>query len=109
MLISTHHILVAHKNAFLWDAYHPLVDCIPACTAQGGLHRGVSGRGGVYLGVSDQGCLPRGVCLWSVGGGCILGCSNGADIPPGTRGRNPPCGQTDTCETITFINFVCGW
>ena len=21
----------------------------------------------------------------------------------------PPCGQTDTCENITFTNFVCGW
>ena len=22
--------------------------------------------------------------------------------------RTPPCGQTDTCENITFANFVCG-
>ena len=28
-------------NAFQWDAYRPLVDRIPACTAQGG----VSGQG----------------------------------------------------------------
>ena len=30
--------LIRHrnKNAFQWDAYHPLVDHIPACTAQGG-------------------------------------------------------------------------
>ena len=27
--------------------------------------------------------------------------------PPGQRPR-PPCGQTDTCENITFANFVCG-
>ena len=28
--------------------------------------------------------------------------------PPGQIPR-PPCRQTDTCENITFANFVCGW
>ena len=23
-------------------------------------------------------------------------------------GQRPPCGQTDTCENISFANFVCG-
>ena len=29
------------------------------------------------------------------------------DAPP-TETETFPCGQTDTCENITFINFVCG-
>ena len=28
--------------------------------------------------------------------------------PPGPGPGHPPCGQTDTCENITFANFVCG-
>ena len=60
----------------------PPVDRIPACTAQGG--------GGV-----SQHALGRGV---SAQGVCIPAC-NGADTPRG---------QTDTCENITFANFVCG-
>ena len=30
-----------YKNAFQWDAYRRLVECIPACTAQGGVCPGV--------------------------------------------------------------------
>ena len=58
--------------------------------------RGVSVQDGrVGPGVSSQGGLQRGVCL-----GCV------ADTPrPET---DTPCGQTDTCENITFANFVCG-
>ena len=40
-----------NKNAFQWDAYRPLVDRIPACTAQKGVStQGVSAQGGVYPG-----------------------------------------------------------
>ena len=55
-----------NKNAFQWDAYHPLVDRIPACTGWGecvsqhSLGRGCAG-GAVCLGVSAWKCLPRGV------------------------------------------------
>ena len=49
------------------------------------------------------GCLPlvpgEGVSASGHGGKCIPAC-NGADTPP--------CGQTDTCENITFANFVFG-
>ena len=43
-----------NKYAFQWDAYRPLVDRIPACTAQGGIcpRGGGAARGG--------GCLPKG-------------------------------------------------
>ena len=34
-----------NKNAFQWDAYRPLVDRIPACTAERG--GSASGPGGV--------------------------------------------------------------
>ena len=51
-----------NKNAFQWDAYCPLVDCIPACTVQGVSTQGVSARG-----VSTQGdvCPGGGVSLSS--------------------------------------------
>ena len=45
----------------------------------------------VQRGVWPRVCLPRGV------------------YPSMQWGRHPPCGQTDTCENITFANFVCGW
>ena len=41
-----------NKNAFQWDAYRPLVDRIPACTAQEGVStQGVSVQGGGGVGV----------------------------------------------------------
>ena len=43
-----------NKNAFQWDAYRPLVDRVPASTAQGG----VSAQGG---------CLPGGVSQHAMG------------------------------------------
>ena len=63
-------------------------------------------HGGLPGDVCAWGCLPGGVCPWGVCwgvsasglGGCIPAC-NGAD---------PPCGQADTCEDITFANFVYG-
>ena len=58
-----------NKNAFQWDAYHRLVDRIPACTARGGVCQGWGG--GVFQGVSARGR----------GGMCIPPC-NGADTPP---------------------------
>ena len=63
-----------NKIAFQWDAYHPLVDHIPACTGwgvclpggclPGGVCIGVcpGGGGGVCQGISARWCLPRGVC-----------------------------------------------
>ena len=52
-------------------------------------------------------------------GGCIKACTGqgvsaqgvpaqGGGVCPGVCGRHP-YGQTDTCENITFANFVCGW
>ena len=70
---------------------------------------GVSPRGGVCPGVSASGpggvsaqggvwpLVPGGVCLWSWGG-----------VSQHAMGQTPPRGQTDTCENITFANFVCG-
>ena len=71
---------------FQWDAYRQLVDRFPVCT------------GGVCQG---EGCLPRvGVYLWSQRAVC--------HTHPWDQWYTPPCGQTDTCENITFANFVCG-
>ena len=58
--------LRSNKNAFQWDAYHPLVDRTQACTAQGGV---------CPRGCLSGGCLPR---------RCIPAC-NGADTPPVDR------------------------
>ena len=84
--------------------------------SQHALHRGVSAPG---PGVSAQG----GVCLWSLGGGgSASGGSasgpwgegmSGSGVPGGcvsqhAMGQTPPRGQTDTCENITFADFVCG-
>ena len=124
-----------NKNAFQWDTYHPLVDRIPACTAQGGVcvSQHVLGRGIVYIpactrqGVSVQGCVsarggfyPGGVSAQGSvcpGWGAVVWClprrvsasGPGGVYPSMQWGRHPPpCGQTDNCENITFVNFVCG-
>ena len=68
-----------HKNAFQWDVYRPLVDRIPVCNGWGMSAWGMSASG------------PR-----------------GGVYPSMQWGRHSPCGQTDTCENITFANFVCG-
>ena len=53
--------------------------------------RGVSAQRRVCPGA----CLPRGTfARW--------------DVSQHAMGRHNPFGQTDTCENITFANFVCG-
>ena len=66
--------------------------------SQHALDRGVFA--GEYLpgSVCPGGCLPGG-CLPLVPRGCVS---------QHAMGQTPPCGQTDTCENITFANFVCG-
>ena len=61
-----------YKIAFQWDAYRPLVDRIPTCTAQGGVPtRGVFLPGGWYLGgvpAQGDGCTCWGcTCPGEVG------------------------------------------
>ena len=67
-----------NKNAFLWDAYHPLMTVgrgIPACTGQGVSAEWVSARG-----ASAWGCLPGGVSAWD----CLPGgCLSGGSLPRG--------------------------
>ena len=69
-----------------------------ACTVVG-----VVPAQGVYLpgGVPAQGVYLPGGSVPAQGG-----------VPARGEGYLPryssPCGQTDTCETITFANFVCG-
>ena len=71
---------------------------LPRFSAKGVLPRWSVCPGVVHAGVCLPGvCLPKGeVCFWSRG--CIPAC-NGADT-------SLLCGQTDTCENITFANFV---
>ena len=119
-----------------YPSMHWAGGCISACTGQGGVCPwgvcpGVSAQMSVCLGMSAQeGCLPRrvvcpGVSAWGyllevvcLGGVCLGGvcpgglCSGGVcseGVCPGVCGRHPPCGQTDTCENITFTNFICRW
>ena len=48
------------------------------------------------------GCFPRGV---SPRVSAQEGCGR---HPPGPETDTHPCRQTDTCENITFANYVCG-
>ena len=91
----------SYKNAFQSDAYRPLVDRMPACTGR--------------MGVCPGRCLPGGVCHTHPGrhttpwvdtsprADTLLGRHPSWQTPP-----PPICGQTDTCEKITFANFLCG-
>ena len=87
---------LVNKNAFQWDACHPLVDRTPACTGREGgyLHREVSAKGGVC----PEGMSTQGRCL--------------ADTPfPDQRQTPPPCEQNDWqtgVKTLTCRNLVAG-
>ena len=71
-----------NKYAFQQDAYRPQA----ARISQHALREG--------------GVCSWGVCTWV--GVCLRGVSQHA------MGQTPPYGQTDTCENITFANFVYG-
>ena len=100
------------------------------CTCLGGVPAWEGGvpahRGCICLGaVPARGYLPGGVPAWGAylprGGTCPGGCICQGGVPArgmylpggtclgGTCPDTPPCRQTDTCENITFANFVCGW
>ena len=72
-----------NKNAFRWDAYRPLVDCIPACTAQGGCLPGV--------GVSAVGSAS------GLGGGVVSQHAMGQTPPPPVDRQTP--GKTLPSQT----------
>ena len=63
--------------------------------------------GGVYQGV---GVCPGGGCVCprvSAQGGVWPGGVSGQGVCiPACTGSDPPCGQTDTYENITFLNFA---
>ena len=115
----------SNNNAFLWDAYRPLVDHMPACTGQreavcpGG---GCPPRGDICpMGVCQGGCLPRGCLL----GGCLPGGRGGGLSARGVSARkrgvcpegmsarevlcvaDTPPPHTHTSKNITFVTFVC--
>ena len=72
---------IYNKKAIQWDAYGPLVDRFPA---------------------QVEGCLPRGGVCPGAGVSAQDGVSQHA------MEQTSPCGQTDTCESITFANFFAG-
>ena len=55
--------------------------------------------------MSAQGGLPGGL---SARGVSASGPVSGGGVSQHAMGQTPPCEQTDTCENITFANFVCG-
>ena len=82
---------------------------LTACRGGGGCAwRGVHCRG---LHMAGGACMAGGHAWQGVGafmhgrGACMAGRHALHAHPPP---RTPPCGQTDTCENITFANFVCG-
>ena len=67
LVLSTVGGVYEHKYAFQWDAYHPLVDRIPACTAHRGcVSQHALGRGYLPRGCLPRWCLPMGVSVWVV-------------------------------------------
>ena len=68
------------------------------------------GRVSASRGVSaPRGALLPGGCLLPGEVSALVGvCSWGVCIPACNAADTLPCGQTDTCENITFANFVCG-
>ena len=52
-------LIQQNKIAFQWDAYCPLVERIPACTAEGGGQGGGVPASGVYL-LGGRGVPARG-------------------------------------------------
>ena len=86
--------------------------CLPrGSVCQGGVCAGgwMSAQGGA------RGCVPGGVCGPGCAGGCLprgvcaKGClSRRVCVCQGVCVTDIPRGQTDTCENITFANFLCG-
>ena len=61
--------------------------------------------------LAGGGCLPKWGCLPGRGGGvCLVGeggiCPGGCLPDTGWWCTPPPCGQTDTCENITFPQLL---
>ena len=109
--MSLEHFLTpfCNKNAFQWDAYHPLVDRIPACTGQVGVSQHALDRGVCIPACTGQGVSAQGMS--AQGGVCPEGCLHRGvwqTLPRGPKADTPTRGQTDTCENITFANFVSG-
>ena len=80
--------------------------------SRGSLSRG-SLSGGLYPGESLWGLCPgvsvRGVSVWVPLFRGVSLTETPRDGDPLDRDRDPPpCGQTNTCENITFANLVCG-
>ena len=57
-----------------------------------------------------RGCIPAFTWVYLPGGVPVqVGVPARGCFPSFSGADNPlPCGQTDTCENITFANFVCG-
>ena len=49
-------------------------------------------------------CVPGGMHAW----GCVPGGMHAQGVHAQAQVSSPH-GQTDTCENITFANFVCRW
>ena len=111
------HSCCYHKNAFQWDAYHLLVDCIPACTVAGGVPAwgctclGVYLPGGcTYLGGACTG--PQGVYL--PGGGTCQGvpawgrtCLGGIPAQGGVSARGVYLPGGCTCQGVPAWGGTC--
>ena len=62
-------------------------------------------RRGVYPSMHwVGGCVSQ----HALGRGCIPACTVKGGVYPSMQWGRHPRGQTDTCENITFANFVCG-
>ena len=78
---------------------HYSVQWAGGCLPKGVSAQGVSAQGVSVQGVSAQGVSAQEVSAWE--------CLPRGYLSQHAMGQTPLRGQTDTCENITFTNFVC--
>ena len=98
------YFITIKKKIFNADEFKLEEECIPVVRCSSHLLGGVSAS--VHAGIhTPQGLDPHGMDLPGLD---PPGLDLGTLHPLGLGLDNPPSGQTDTCENITFANFVCG-
>ena len=133
--MRTAHLLTIYCSIMggKWESVHGR--CLPrrGCLPGGAAWQGIC-PGGVYLWSRGWGVCPGwGEMFVSSPGGAVSAQRGVSLTPPRTRGIHPqdqrqtppddqrhtplaqcmlgytPCGQIDTCENITFANFISGY
>ena len=99
---------VVYQGVYLGGvSQHELLGGVSQQALSGGcLSRRCMSRGCLPRGYLPRGVSAQGLDVYPVDGGSVW---EGRGSSPQDLRQTPPCGQTDTCENITFANFICGW